>query len=109
MVNGEPITDYDIEQRSKLIFISTHKQADRKDVLKELIDEKIKIREGKKYGVDPSGSDIDQAYGALGTYVTRHALAVEGAIREYYVVGPSDTPDDRLWRTEVGWPIFQTG
>jgi DNA-binding transcriptional MerR regulator/effector-binding domain-containing protein len=53
-------------------------------------------------------TDIDQAYGALGTYVTRHALAVEGPIREYFLVSPSDTPDDRLWRTEVCWPIFQT-
>jgi peptidyl-prolyl cis-trans isomerase SurA len=25
MVNGEPITNYDIEQRGKLIFLSTHK------------------------------------------------------------------------------------
>jgi peptidyl-prolyl cis-trans isomerase SurA len=29
MVNGEPITDLDIEQRSKLNFISTHKQQSR--------------------------------------------------------------------------------
>jgi peptidyl-prolyl cis-trans isomerase SurA len=25
MVNGDPITTYDIEQRSKLIFLTTHK------------------------------------------------------------------------------------
>jgi DNA-binding transcriptional MerR regulator len=53
-------------------------------------------------------TDIDRAYGALGTYVTRHALAVEGPIREYYLVGPADTSDDTLWRTEVGWPIFES-
>lgn len=53
-------------------------------------------------------SDIDRAYGTLASYVTRHALAVEGPIREYYLVGPTDSPDTRLWRTEVGWPIFQT-
>ncbi len=51
---------------------------------------------------------IDRAYGALGAYVTRHALAVDGPIREYYLVGPADTDDETLWRTEVGWPIFQT-
>ncbi len=44
MVNGEPITDYDIEQRSKLDFISTHKQPARQDVINELTDEKLKIR-----------------------------------------------------------------
>jgi DNA-binding transcriptional MerR regulator len=52
---------------------------------------------------------IDRAYGALGAYVTQHALAIDGAIREYYLVGPADTDDETLWRTEVGWPIFQTG
>jgi peptidyl-prolyl cis-trans isomerase SurA len=65
LVNGEPITDYDIEQRSKLDFISTHKQPSRQDVLNELIDEKVKIREAKKYGVDPTSSDIDQSFAAM--------------------------------------------
>ncbi len=52
--------------------------------------------------------NIDRAYGALADHVTRHALAVAGPIREYYLVGPAETPDESLWRTEVGWPIFQT-
>jgi DNA-binding transcriptional MerR regulator len=55
-----------------------------------------------------SSAEVDRTYGALAAYVTRHALAVDGPIREYYLVGPSDTPDESLWRTEVGWPIFQT-
>ena len=66
MVNGDPITDYDIEQRSKLDFLTSHKPADRQQVLNELIDEKLKIKEAKKYGVDPSVSDIDQAYASMG-------------------------------------------
>ena len=65
MVNGEPITDYDIEQRSKLFFLTSHKTPDRKDVVNELIDEKLKIKEGKKFGVDPGVADIDQAYGSM--------------------------------------------
>ena len=65
MVNGDPITNYDIEQRSKLNFLTTHKPADRQQVVNELIDEKLKIKEAKKYGVDPSASDIDQAFGEM--------------------------------------------
>jgi effector-binding domain-containing protein len=52
---------------------------------------------------------VDRAYGALGTYVARHAIAVEGPIREYYLVGQRDSPDPSQWRTEIGWPIFMTG
>jgi DNA-binding transcriptional MerR regulator len=52
--------------------------------------------------------DIDRAYGALATHVAQHALAVDGPIREYYLSGRHDTPDASAWRTEIGWPIFQT-
>jgi effector-binding domain-containing protein len=53
-------------------------------------------------------ADVDRAYGTLAAYVARHALAVEGPIREYYLVGQHETADTSQWRTEIGWPIFQT-
>jgi DNA-binding transcriptional MerR regulator len=53
-------------------------------------------------------AEVDRAYGALAAYVTRHALAVDGPIREYYLTGQRDTPDTSRWRTEIGWPIFRT-
>jgi peptidyl-prolyl cis-trans isomerase SurA len=65
MVNGEPITNFDIDQRSRLMGLSG-KKANRQEVLEELINEKLKIKEGKKYGVDPSGADIDSSYNAMG-------------------------------------------
>ncbi|MDB5552565.1 MAG: SurA N-domain family protein [Rhizobium sp.] len=65
MVNGEPITHFDIDQRMKLTTLSTHKPAVRQDVINELIDEKVKIKEGKKFGVDPSASDVDQSFSSM--------------------------------------------
>ncbi|MDF0519613.1 SurA N-terminal domain-containing protein [Bradyrhizobium yuanmingense] len=62
MVNGDPITDFDIEQRIKLDQLSTQKTPSRQEVINVLIDDKVKIKEGKKYGVDPSVSDINQSY-----------------------------------------------
>lgn len=64
MVNGEPITGFDVDQRSRLMALSG-KRASRQQVIDELIDEKLKIKEGKKYGVDPSASDIDASFGAM--------------------------------------------
>jgi DNA-binding transcriptional MerR regulator len=52
--------------------------------------------------------DIDVSYGQLGTYVTEHALAVAGPVRETYLTGPRDTRDSAAWRTEIGWPVFRT-
>jgi len=57
----------------------------------------------------PHNGEIDRAYGALATHVTDHAIAIDGPIREYYVVGPHETNDENDWRTEIGWPIFHTG
>ena len=65
MVNGEPITNFDIEQRMKLTKLSSHKMPSRQEALDELIDEKVKIKEAKKYGVDPSASDINSSYASM--------------------------------------------
>jgi peptidyl-prolyl cis-trans isomerase SurA len=62
MVNGEPITSLDIEQRTKLNFLTTRKQMSRQEVLDELTNEKVKLKEAKRFGIDPSASDVDQAY-----------------------------------------------
>jgi DNA-binding transcriptional MerR regulator/effector-binding domain-containing protein len=50
--------------------------------------------------------NVDLTYGTLADYVARHAIAVEGPIREYYVVSQLDTADTSRWRTEIGWPVF---
>ncbi|MFI1092662.1 MerR family transcriptional regulator [Streptomyces sp. NPDC020917] len=54
-------------------------------------------------------TNIDLAYGTLGAYVADHALAVDGPIREYYVVARRESADPAAWRTEICWPIFHTG
>lgn len=65
MVNGEPITNFDIEQRTKLNFLTTRKQMSRQEVIEELINDKVKIKEAKRFGVDPTSSDIDGAYAGM--------------------------------------------
>jgi len=62
MVNGDPITDYDVEQRSKLDQLTTQKTPPRQEVINTLIDDKVKLKEGRKYGVDPGVSDVNQSY-----------------------------------------------
>ena len=52
--------------------------------------------------------ELDQAYGALGTFVAEREIGVEGPIREHYLVGFLDTADQSLHRTEVCWPVFHT-
>jgi peptidyl-prolyl cis-trans isomerase SurA len=62
VVNGDVITDYDIEQRTKFNTLSTHKTPVRQEVIEELIDEKLKIQIGRRYKIDLTESDVDSNY-----------------------------------------------
>ncbi len=106
MVNGEPITNYDIEQRSKLTFLTTHKPASRQQVIDELIDEKVKIKEGKKFGVDPAASDIDQSYAAMSS---RMRITPEQLTKSLEVQGiRPDTLKARI-KAEMVWTSLVRG
>ena len=65
IVNGDPITALDIEQRSKLVQVSTHKTPPRQEVLDELINERLKVREGKKFGLEVGTSEVDTAFATM--------------------------------------------
>jgi hypothetical protein len=41
------------------------------------------------------------------SYTTTHEISIDGPLREYYLRGATDTPDEAEWRTEIGWPIFR--
>jgi peptidyl-prolyl cis-trans isomerase SurA len=62
IVNGAPITTYDIEQRTKFNTLSTHKTPGRQEVIEELIDEKLKVQAGERYKLEVGPSDVDNAY-----------------------------------------------
>jgi DNA-binding transcriptional MerR regulator len=73
--------------------------------------EPLEVPPGEFAVIEHTGppSEVDRAYGALAGYVARHALAVDGPLREYYLVGQRQTADSARWRTEVCWPVFRTG
>jgi effector-binding domain-containing protein len=52
-------------------------------------------------------ADADLSYAQLGSYATTHEISIDGPLREYYLRGAGDTPDEADWRTEIGWPIFR--
>jgi peptidyl-prolyl cis-trans isomerase SurA len=62
VVNGEPITALDVESRMKFIQMSTQKPAARPDVINELIDEKLKVKESKRWGMELTDAEVDSMY-----------------------------------------------
>ena len=106
MVNGEPITNYDIEQRSKLTALSTHKTPSRQDVIEDLINEKVKIREAKKFGVDPTASDVDSSFAQMSS---RMRLTPEQLTKTLEVQGiRPDTLKSRI-KADMVWGSLVRG
>jgi peptidyl-prolyl cis-trans isomerase SurA len=77
IVNGDLITDYDIEQRSKFLAISNsaHKPPPRQQVIEDLIDEKLKIQVGRRYKIEMTDSDVDRSYAEMAHRINRNWTA----------------------------------
>lgn len=66
VVNGDPITSIDIEQRMKLEQLSTQKTPARQAVIDDLINDILKVKEAKRWGIELSDTEIDNAYASIG-------------------------------------------
>ena len=106
MVNGDPITDFDIEQRSKLDQLTTQKTPARQEVINELIDDRVKIKEGKKYGVDPGVSDINQSYEGM---AQRMRISPEQLTKSLEVKGVRPETLKGRMKAEMVWTSLVRG
>jgi peptidyl-prolyl cis-trans isomerase SurA len=61
-VNGEPITNDDVEQRRKFSLMVDHRSPPWKDIIEELIDDKLKVQIAHRYRIDLAEKDVDQEY-----------------------------------------------
>jgi peptidyl-prolyl cis-trans isomerase SurA len=73
LVDGQPITQLDITRRAKFMEMSTHKVPARQEVIDNLIDELLEIREAKRYSIDPTTSEINEAFNNIA-----HNMGVDG-------------------------------
>jgi len=106
IVNGEPITALDIEQRTKLNQLSTHKIPSRQEVLDELINEKLKVREAKKLGLEIPSSEIDTAYASV---ASRMRLTPEQLTEQLAKSGVNAATLKARLKADMTWPQLVRG
>ncbi len=100
MVNGAPITTYDIDQRSRFMQLSSPKAPSRQDVLNTLIEEKIKTQEALRYNMDAPKAEVDRAIGNMGG---RSGMSAEQFAQALASRGVGiDTIKSRM-RAEIAW------
>ncbi|MGA2893801.1 MAG: SurA N-terminal domain-containing protein [Xanthobacteraceae bacterium] len=66
-VDGQPITALDVQQRSKFMEMSSHQAPKRQEVIDNLVDEILELREAKRYGIEPAASDINDSFASVAT------------------------------------------
>jgi peptidyl-prolyl cis-trans isomerase SurA len=68
LVNDEPITNFDVRQRMRLLTVTTRKQpsdAMRKKVIENLISERIQIQEANKSSVVITDDQVNEVFGRV--------------------------------------------
>jgi peptidyl-prolyl cis-trans isomerase SurA len=63
LVNDEPISDYDIDQRERFLAITTQEQPSpelKKKATDQLIDERLQVQQGRKLSVSVDEDDVTQ-------------------------------------------------
>jgi peptidyl-prolyl cis-trans isomerase SurA len=106
LVNGEPITALDIEQRIKLTQLSTQKAPPRQQVIEELITEKLKIREAKRWGLEIAESDVDTALSGM---AGRMRLTTEQLTAQLARSGVHVATLKHRIRADIAWPQLVRG
>jgi peptidyl-prolyl cis-trans isomerase SurA len=106
IVNGDPITALDIEQRAKLMQISGAKAPPRQQVLEELINEKLKIREAKRFGLEVPDSEVDQSFA---TMANRMRLTPDQLVQALSKTGIHPSTLKSRIRADVTWQQLVRG
>jgi peptidyl-prolyl cis-trans isomerase SurA len=106
IVNGDPITALDIEQRTKLNQLTTHKAQPRQEILEELINEKLKVKEAKKWGLEITSSEVDQAYG---TMASRMRMTPDQLTQQLARGGVHPSTLKSRIRADMAWPSLVRG
>lgn len=82
LVNGEPITSRDVENRTRLIAAFSRSQPARKAVIDELIDQKVKLNQARRLGISITDSMVERAFSNIASQSGRNATQLNGALRE---------------------------
>ena len=68
LVNDDPISAYDIEQRERFLAVTAHEQpgaALKKKATDMLIDERLQLQQGKKLGITSDDADVNKILGDM--------------------------------------------
>jgi peptidyl-prolyl cis-trans isomerase SurA len=99
-VNGEPITSYDLDQRTRLIQAINRRPPSRQEAIDELVTEKIKLQQAKRLGIEIADAMVDRAFANVAQQSGRSANDFVAAIKQAGI--DLRTFKSKL-RADLGW------
>jgi peptidyl-prolyl cis-trans isomerase SurA len=81
-VNGEPITALDVDQQTRIIEAFSQRRPSRKEALDDLVDQKIKVNQGRRLGITLSDAEVDREFAALARRGSRSVAEFTSAFRQ---------------------------
>ena len=100
VANGSPITEFDIQQRTKMLATAGKKAPSRQEVINELIDDRLKIAKAKVYGFEITKQQLDQAFEGM---AKRQGLSVQQFSQVLERAGLSPNAVKERVRAEMTW------
>jgi peptidyl-prolyl cis-trans isomerase SurA len=100
LVNGAPITELDVTQRVKLIQIMSHKSPTHQQALKDLVDDHVKISITRRYGIEPTNKEVDNAFANM---AQRSRMSAEQMEQSLTRQGLSTSALKLKMRADLGW------
>lgn len=106
LVDGQPITSLDTEQRAKFLQLSNNKVPTRQEVLDGLIDEILEIREAKKYSINVPDSEVNDSFSGVAKRMGVDAQKLSEMLTKGGA--SADTLKQRL-RAQLAWVALVRG
>jgi len=105
-VNGQPVTNLDIEHRAKFLQMTTKKPPSRKEVMDSIIDEILEITEAKRFGLEVPDEQVNDSYKVV---ATRMGLDADKLTQLLTAGGASADTLKRRLRAQVAWANLVRG
>lgn len=81
IVNGLPITSFDIPQRQRLLQVREGRPHSREQALEDLINDRIKFSEARRFRVEATEAQVNQAYAQVAQRSGIDARALDQVLR----------------------------
>jgi peptidyl-prolyl cis-trans isomerase SurA len=82
LVNGQPITTLDVEQRARIMEAVSRQRPTRKEVIEDLVNERVKLRQAARLSIEITDEQVERAFAGMARNSGRSSADLNNALRQ---------------------------